>query len=159
MPRWLATGFDVAEFVSPLKVYGRGGVELGAAWREGAATHLGTCVAGYPNAFVMVGPNTGLGHNSIVFMIEAQLNYVVGALREMRRRRLRTLELRPEVQARTYAEVQARLANTVWASGCRSWYLTESGRNDTLWPGSTFEYWRRTLRFDPAAYRAVLQPG
>jgi cation diffusion facilitator CzcD-associated flavoprotein CzcO len=148
-----ATGFAATEFVAPVKIYGRGGVELGATWKSGAATHLGIAVAGFPNMFLVVGPSTGLGHNSLVFMIESQVNYIVAALRRMRRGGQRTLEVRAEVQAQSYAEVQRRLKRTVWASGCRSWYLTADGRNDTLWPGSTFDYWRRTLRFDAESYR------
>jgi cation diffusion facilitator CzcD-associated flavoprotein CzcO len=147
-----ATGFAATDFVAPMKIYGRGGVELGAAWKDGAATHLGISIAGFPNAFLVVGPNTGLGHNSLVFMIEAQVNYIVAALRRLRKSGKRTLEVRAEVQARSYAEVQQRLKNTVWASGCRSWYLTADGRNDSLWPGSTLDYWRRTLRFDAANF-------
>lgn len=148
-----ATGFVATEFVAPVKVYGRGGAELGALWKNGAASHLGISVAGFPNAFFLVGPNTGLGHNSIVFMIEAQVNYLLGALKRMRRSGQRALELRPEIQAQSYAAVQRRMRGTVWASGCRSWYLSADGRNDTLWPGSTLEYWLRTLRFDAASYR------
>jgi hypothetical protein len=105
-------------------------------------------VAGFPDWFLLVGPNTGLGHNSILFMIEAQVNYLVRALRSGKR----AIEVRPEAQAASYAEVQRRLQGTVWLSGCRSWYLTEDGRNDTLWPGSTLEYWWRTRRFDAANY-------
>lgn len=148
-----ATGFVATEFVAPVKVHGRGGVELGDFWKAGAASHLGISVAGFPNAFFLVGPNTGLGHNSIVFMIEAQVNYVLGALKRMRRDGAKTLEVLPEVQAESYAAVQRRMKKTVWASGCRSWYLSADGRNDTLWPGSTLEYWLRTLRFDAASYR------
>jgi len=147
-----ATGFAATEFVAPMKIYGRGGAELGAAWKDGAATHLGISVAGFPNAYLVVGPNTGLGHNSLVFMIEAQVNYIVAALRRMRKAGRRTLEVRAEAQARSYAEVQRRMQRTVWASGCRSWYLSAGGRNDTLWPGSTLDYWRRTLRFDAENY-------
>jgi cation diffusion facilitator CzcD-associated flavoprotein CzcO len=149
-----ATGFAATDFVAPMKIFGRGGTELGAAWKSGAATHLGISATGFPNMFLVVGPNTGLGHNSIVFMIESQVNYIVGALRRMRRAGQRTMEVRAEVQARSYAEVQQRMKRTVWASGCRSWYLTADGRNDTLWPGSTLDYWRRTLRFDAANYAA-----
>ena len=145
-----ATGFVATEFVAPVKVHGRGGVELGELWKDGAASHLGISVAGFPNAFFIVGPNTGLGHNSIIFMIEAQLNYLVGALKSG----ARVLELLPEVQSKSYAAVQRRMKKTVWASGCRSWYLSADGRNDTLWPGSTLEYWWRTLRFDAASYRS-----
>jgi cation diffusion facilitator CzcD-associated flavoprotein CzcO len=150
-----ATGFAATEFVAPMKILGRGGAELGAAWKQGAATHLGISVAGYPNAFLIVGPNTGLGHNSLVFMIEAQVNYVVAGLERLRDSGKRTLEVRPEVQAASYADVQRRLKRTVWASGCRSWYLTADGRNDTLWPGSTLDYWRRTLRFDAENYASA----
>jgi cation diffusion facilitator CzcD-associated flavoprotein CzcO len=150
-----ATGFAATEFVAPMKIFGRGGAELGAAWKSGAATHLGISVAGYPNAFLIVGPNTGLGHNSLVFMIEAQVNYVVAGLERLRGSGKRTLEVRPEVQAASYADVQRRLKKTVWASGCRSWYLTADGRNDALWPGSTLDYWRRTLRFDAGNYSAA----
>jgi cation diffusion facilitator CzcD-associated flavoprotein CzcO len=150
-----ATGFAATEFVAPMKIFGRGGAELGAARKQGAATHLGISVAGYPNAFLIVGPNTGLGHNSLVFMIEAQVNYVVAGLERLRGSGKRTLEVRPEVQAASYADVQQRLKRTVWASGCRSWYLTADGRNDTLWPGSTLDYWRRTLRFDAENYASA----
>ena len=86
-------------------------------------------------------------------MIEAQVRYMVRALRRMRRASLRTLELHPEVQQQSYRTVQERMQRTVWVSGCRSWYLTPEGRNDTLCPGSTLEYWLRTLRFDPQNYR------
>lgn len=147
-----ATGFAATEFVAPVKIHGRGGVELGAAWKSGAATHLGMSVAAFPNMFMVVGPNTGLGHNSLVFMIEAQVDYIVAALRRLLKSGKRSMEVRPEVQARSYADVQRRLKGTVWASGCRSWYLSADGRNDALWPGSTFDYWRRTLRFDAENY-------
>ena len=150
-----ATGFAATDFVAPLKIFGRRGIELGAAWKSGAATHLGISAAGFPNLFFVVGPNTGLGHNSLVFMIEAQVNYIVAALRRLRKSGKRTMEVRADVQANSYAEVQRRLKGTVWASGCRSWYLTPDGRNDTLWPGSTLGYWRRTLRFDAANYAAT----
>ena len=146
------TGFSATEFLSPMRIFGRDGRELGETWRAGAATHLGISTAGFPNLFFLVGPNTGLGHNSIVFMIEAQVRYVVQALARMKAARARTLELRPEAQAASYAEVQARMRRTVWLSGCRSWYLTPDGRNDTLWPGSTLGYWWRTRRFDAARY-------
>jgi cation diffusion facilitator CzcD-associated flavoprotein CzcO len=150
-----ATGFNATEFVAPMKIHGRGGLELGACWKHGAATHLGISVAGFPNAFLIVGPNTGLGHNSLVFMIEAQVNYVVAGLKRLRASGRRSLEVRPEIQAASYADVQQRLRRTVWASGCRSWYLTADGRNDALWPGSTLDYWRRTRRFDAGNYAVM----
>jgi len=148
-----ATGFAATDFVTPMKVRGRGGEDLATSWKKGAATHLGITVAGFPNLFLLVGPNTGLGHNSIVFMIEAQVNYMVRALRKMRRESLGTFELHPETQERSYRSVQQRMKRTVWMTGCRSWYLSADGRNDTLWPGTTLGYWWRTLRFDSGNYR------
>ena len=111
------------------------------------------CVAGFPNMFFMVHPNTGLGHNSIVFMIEAQAHSILGAVKFRRRLRSRTVDLKSSEQARSYTEVQQRMGKTVWASGCKTWYLHDNGTNDTLWPGYTFEYWWRTRRFDPARYQ------
>jgi cation diffusion facilitator CzcD-associated flavoprotein CzcO len=148
-----ATGFAATDFVTPMAVRGRGNEELSATWKRGAATHLGITVAGFPNLFLLVGPNTGLGHNSIVFMIEAQVNYMVRALKMMRRASLATFELHPETQERSYRSVQERMKRTVWMTGCRSWYLSADGRNDTLWPGTTVGYWWKTLRFDAANYR------
>jgi hypothetical protein len=86
-------------------------------------------------------------------MIEAQVNYVLRALKRMRRRSLDTFELHPETQERSYRSVQERMKRTVWMTGCRSWYLSADGRNDTLWPGTTLGYWWKTLRFDASNYR------
>lgn len=148
----LATGFEAAEAAAPFDVRGRGGLSLDAAWREGAEAYLGTTVTGFPNLFLLVGPNTGLGHSSMVFIIESQLAYVLSAIERMRALQLRSVEVRPEVQAAYNARLQARLAKTVWATGCRSWYLTRTGKNTTVWPGFTVEYRWRTRRFDRDAY-------
>lgn len=150
----LGTGFTATEFLAPMRVVGRGGLDLDEHWRDGAATHLGIAVSGFPNLFLLVGPGTTLGHNSIVFMIEAQLRWVIAALGESGRRST-PLELRPEVEQADYAEQQRRAAGTVWASGCDSWYRSADGRLDTVWPGTTIEYWWRTRRFDPAMLRPV----
>jgi cation diffusion facilitator CzcD-associated flavoprotein CzcO len=150
----LATGFTATEFLAPMRVVGRGGLELDEHWRDGAATHLGIAVSGFPNLFLLVGPGTTLGHNSIVFMIESQLRWVMGALGESRRRGT-ALELRPDIERREYAAQQRRAERTVWASGCDSWYRSSDGRLDTVWPGTTIEYWWRTRRFDPAMLRPV----
>jgi hypothetical protein len=119
---------------------------------EKGAGLLGVTVAGFPNLFMLVGPNTGLGHNSIVFMIESQLSYVMGALRHMKSRGIQSLELKPEVQARYNEEIAQRLDHTVWATGCQSWYQDARGRNTVLWPGTTLEFRSRTRRFDPESY-------
>jgi cation diffusion facilitator CzcD-associated flavoprotein CzcO len=148
----LATGFVAAEQVAPFEVRGRGGRKLDEAWDGGAEAYLGTTVAGFPNLFLLVGPNTGLGHSSIVFMIESQLSYVVDALKQMRARRLKGVDVKVAVQESYNARIQERLKKTVWSSGCMSWYLTRSGRNTTLWPGFTFEFWWRTRRFDLESY-------
>ena len=148
----LATGFEAAEAVAPFDVVGRRGQSLDAAWRDGAEAYLGTTVAGFPNLFLLVGPNTGLGHSSMVFIIESQLAYVLGAVKRMRERELRFVDVRPDVQAAYNARIQDRLKKTVWATGCMSWYLTSTGKNTTVWPGFTFEYRRLTKSFDSASY-------
>jgi cation diffusion facilitator CzcD-associated flavoprotein CzcO len=151
----LATGFEAAEQVAPFEVRGRTGRDLNEVWKAGAEAYLGTTVAGFPNLFLLVGPNTGLGHSSIVFMIESQLAYVVDALKKMRARRLRVVEVKRAVEARYNARIQERLKGTVWSSGCMSWYLTRSGKNTTIWPGFTFEFRLRTRRFDLESYDQV----
>jgi hypothetical protein len=110
-------------------------------------------VAGCPNLFFLVGPNTGLGHNSIVFMIESQCNYVLDALRMMEAAGAAELEVRPEAQAAYNARIQEQMRGTVWTSGgCASWYLDAQGRNTTLWPTFTWPFRERTRRLDPAQY-------
>ena len=125
---------------------GRGGRDLHEQWADGASAHLGTVVPGFPNLFVLYGPNTNLGHNSIIVMLEAQIGWVVQAVRLLRRGAARTLEVRPEVAAGFDAWVQERVGHTVFAGGCRSWYLTSSGRNTQNWPASTLTFRRRLRR-------------
>jgi cation diffusion facilitator CzcD-associated flavoprotein CzcO len=149
----LATGFEAAEAVAPFEVRGRGGRDLSATWKDGAEAYLGVSVAGFPNLFLLVGPNTGLGHTSMVFMIESQIAYVLDAVKTMRKKGLRSVEVRDDVERRYNAELQARFPRTVWASGCVSWYQTRSGKNTTLWPGFTVEYRLRTRRFDAGRYQ------
>jgi cation diffusion facilitator CzcD-associated flavoprotein CzcO len=149
------TGFDVHDYVGPVRVTGRGGLDLGDAWRISPEAYLGTTMPGFPNAFVIVGPNTGLGHNSMIFMIECQARYIAGALAHMRARDLAAIEPTVAATRRYNDRVQERLAGTVWASGCKSWYQDASGKNTTLWPGSTAEFFARTYRFDVSAYRTT----
>ncbi len=152
------TGFKASQFVAPMRIYGEsdstgGPLELSALWGSGAAaTRRGITVAGFPNLFMLVGPSTGLGHNSIIFMIEAQMNYIDGAITHARTSRSKVLRLRPDVQASDYASVQKNMQRTVWASGCKSWYQNANGQIDTLWPGYTWQYWLRTRRFQAADY-------
>jgi cation diffusion facilitator CzcD-associated flavoprotein CzcO len=146
------TGFQVAQMPIAERVRGRDGQRLADAWRDGMQAHLGTTVAGFPNLFIVPGPNTGLGHTSMVFMIESQIAYVLDSMRVMDELGAGAVNVRPEVQAAYNAAVQEDMKGTVWLSGCASWYLDASGRNRTLWPGFTFAFRRRTSRFDPAHY-------
>ncbi len=142
----------MTDFPSPLTVFGRNGVNLADHWEDGASTNFGITVSGFPNLWFLAGPGTGLGHNSIVFMIEAQLQQIGRALKYMRSESVAAIELRREVEDASYAELQRRVATTVWASGCSSWYVRENGRVDTIWPGTTTEYWWRARRFAPDRY-------
>jgi len=151
------TGFKATEFVTPMRIFGDGAgaqaPELGNLWHSApAATRLGITVAGFPNLFMLVGPNTGLGHNSIIFMIECQVHYIVQALKNMRERQQGVLSLRPDIQRDEYTQIQQKMKGTVWSSGCKSWYQNVDGRIDTLWPGYTWEYWLKTRRFQQADY-------
>jgi cation diffusion facilitator CzcD-associated flavoprotein CzcO len=144
----LATGFQAAEAMSPFPVRGRDGIELNEVWRQGARAYLGTTVPGFPNLFLIVGPNTGLGHNSMVFMIESQLRYVLDALERMERAQLAAVDTRQAVADAFNAQLQQRMKRTVWANGgCTSWYQTRGGLITTLWPGSTLAFRWRTRRF------------
>ena len=146
------TGFKATDPVPAGLFVGRQGLDLTQRWRGGLEAYLGVSVSGFPNLFILNGPNTGLGHNSVVFMLEAQIRYVMEAIAAMKSDDLPVLEIRRDVERTYNARLQERLAGTVWASGCRSWYLDENGRNTTLWPGYTLEYWWRTRRFDPTRY-------
>jgi cation diffusion facilitator CzcD-associated flavoprotein CzcO len=149
-----ATGFQVSENAAPFPIYGRNGLELNESWREhGAEAYKGTTVKGFPNAFIIMGPNTGLGHSSMVLMIEAQISYALQAIQLMRSEQLKSIEVRPEVQARFNTWLQERMSKTVWQrGGCTSYYNTSSGKNTTLWPGFTFEFIAQTRRFDSDSY-------
>ena len=151
------TGFHVTDSQLPQHICGRDGRSLADHWHAGSSAYFGTTVSGFPNLFLLIGPNTGLGHNSMVFMIESQLNYILDCLRTMDRRNLGVVEVRPEFQEAFDTEVQKRMQSTVWTSGCKSWYLDANGHNTTLWPGFTFEYRRRTRHFDPQHYTLIPQ--
>jgi cation diffusion facilitator CzcD-associated flavoprotein CzcO len=145
------TGFHVTDNPGWQRVKGRDGRVL-ADTVAADLNHLGSECVGFPNLFLMTGLNTGLGHSSMVFMVESQLNLLVSQLRHLERTGYRTVEPRPEAQAAWNEEIQRRMEGTVWTSGCSSWYLDAAGRNATLWPGYTWEYRLRTRRFDPAEH-------
>ena len=140
------TGFEVSGNLTRMKIVGRDGVELNDRWqRDGIGAHLGITMAGFPNLFLLVGPNTGLGHNSMIFMIEQQVAYVIQALAAMDRRDVDWIEVGEQPQRRFVDRVQTRLSDSVW-SGCRSWYLDDNGRNFTIWPHFAWKYWQQTRR-------------
>jgi cation diffusion facilitator CzcD-associated flavoprotein CzcO len=152
------TGFEVIDMPLGRLISGRQGRLLADVWRGAPEGYRGTTVCGYPNLFQLVGPNVGLGHNSMVFMIESQINYVLDALRQMRERRLHSVEVRPEAQRAFNERIQAKFDDTVWLSGCSSWYMNERGRVHALWPMSTIRFRLELARFDLAAYVAEPLP-
>ena len=146
------TGFRVVDYLASMQILGRDGADLNEVWRrDHVRNYLGINVAGFPNLFLLMGPNTGLGHNSMVFMIEAQVHYAVAALEAIQRGRLDSLDVTPAAERAFGDELRAKLAKTVWTSGCASWYQAPDGQV-LLWPGFTFDYWRRTRRVDLTAY-------
>jgi cation diffusion facilitator CzcD-associated flavoprotein CzcO len=148
-----ATGFSVTDIAVAARVRGSGGTQLSDVWDGSPQAYRGTTIAGFPNLFLLVGPNTGLGHNSIVFMIESQINYVAGALGAMRRRGARVVDVRPEAQAAYNAMLDQMTEGTVWVSGgCSSYYIDRNGRNSTIWPTFTWPFRTRTREFDASAY-------
>jgi cation diffusion facilitator CzcD-associated flavoprotein CzcO len=147
------TGFHVSDIPIVDKLRGRDGRTLAQHWDGSPRAYKGAAVAGFPNLFFLVGPNTGLGHNSIVFMIESQIRYVAGALGAMRRRGAAVVDLRPEAQAAYNVELERMTEGTVWVSGgCSSYYIDRKGHNSTIWPTFTWPFRRRTREFDEGAY-------
>jgi cation diffusion facilitator CzcD-associated flavoprotein CzcO len=156
------TGFHVTDIPIGERVHGPDGRSLAEVWQGSPRAYLGTSVAGFPNLFMLIGPNTGNGHTSAIVLIEAQLDYLVGALRQMRERSLASVDVKPDVQTAYNERVQAALAGTVWnAGGCKSYYLDRNGTNSTIYPWTTIDLRRRTSRFRLDEYRvreAVPEP-
>ncbi|NRQ39676.1 NAD(P)/FAD-dependent oxidoreductase [Nonomuraea sp. NN258] len=148
-----ATGFKTTEFLTPIEVTGLGGRSLQEQWRDGAEAYLGISVVNFPNLFLLYGPNTNLGHNSIVFMIECQVNHIMACLPHLSR--TGPMEVRPEVMAAWRGRLDAAMERMVWGNGCQSWYKTASGRVTNNWPGPTTLYRRLTSRPPLPAYRSV----
>lgn len=148
------TGFQATDPIPPKAIFGRNGQDLFEAWKHGPEAYKGATVAGFPNLFLIVGPNTGLGHSSMVFMIESQVAYVMDALKKMRQADKQVFEVKADRQAAFNAKLQGKTAGTVWTTGgCKSWYLhPESGKNVTLWPGFTWQFRQLTRSFDTDAY-------
>jgi cation diffusion facilitator CzcD-associated flavoprotein CzcO len=137
------TGFRSTEFLSPLRITGRDGVRLDDVWADGARAYLGLAVPSFPNLFMLYGPNTNLGHNSILFMVEQQVGFVRSLLEDLGRRGLAVAEVTPAAMERYDLEMLRATQRTVWAEDCHSWYKTASGRITNNWPDFTFRYRRR----------------
>lgn len=151
----MGTGFQSHGFVAPMRVSGLDGRALDDAWRDGPRAYLGMTVAGFPNFFLMYGPNTNVGSGSVVHMLESQIAYIVQAVRALRDPEVLYMDVREDVLSAFDERLQRRLGGTVWnAGGCTSWY-TRGGRNASNWPGSMLGYRRRTRGLDPSDYHFV----
>jgi cation diffusion facilitator CzcD-associated flavoprotein CzcO len=154
----VATGFHVTDSPFFERVRGAEGRTLADKWAaDGMEAYKGTTVSGYPNLFVLVGPATGLGHSSMIYMIESQLNYLASAMTTMRDRGLRSVDVREVVQEAYNAELRANTSETVWTTGCKSWYLDAKGNAPAVWPDFTFAYRGQTRDFDLSAYRRTAE--
>jgi cation diffusion facilitator CzcD-associated flavoprotein CzcO len=145
------TGFRTNDFMFPMEVRGAGGRTLREAWAGGAHAHLGIAVPGFPSLFLMYGPNTNTSGGSIIVYEEAQAAYIRQALEQIRDHGAGAIDARPDVEARTDRELQARFAGTAWTR-CDSWYRTADGRNVANWPGYMREYEQRVKVLDPSDY-------
>jgi cation diffusion facilitator CzcD-associated flavoprotein CzcO len=158
----LGTGFQTTSFLTPMRIEGLGGRVLQDTWKGGAEAYLGITVSGFPNLFMLYGPNTNLGHNSIIFMLECQVRYVMDCVRAIEARDLAWIDVRPDAMRAYNDRLQAVLARTVWAATDHSWYKRADGRITNNWSGTTIEFWWRTRRTDLGVYhqtkRAVGAP-
>ena len=151
-----ATGFHTTDMPVAARIYGSGGVTLAQAWDGDMRALRGTTVAGFPNLCLVIGPNTGLGHNSMIHIVEAQARYIVSYLQTLDQLGAAALDVRADAQQRWCADIERRMASTVWSTGgCVSWYLNAAGRNVTLWPGSIRQFRRATSSLDLGEYDVI----
>jgi cation diffusion facilitator CzcD-associated flavoprotein CzcO len=148
-----ATGFETTSFLAPMAVHGRGGSSLAEAWKDGAEAYFGVAVADFPNLFMLYGPNTNLGHNSIIFMLECQVAYIARCIERLSEYGLATLEVRRDAMDRYNAHIAEELSQTIWSAGCDSWYKTASGKITNNWSTFTSAYWWRTRHVDWSAFK------
>ncbi len=154
----VGTGFAASEFLSPMKITGRNGASLNQAWANGSEAYKGMTVSGFPNLFMLYGPNTNLAHNSIIYMLESQFGYVLSCIEALRAEPGVAMDVKPDRLRDFSATVQQKLQTSVWESGCHSWYLDKNGKNTVNWPGFTFTYRRATRQADPDDY-VFLKPS
>jgi cation diffusion facilitator CzcD-associated flavoprotein CzcO len=149
------TGFRSTEFVAPIEVTGAAGASLKEGWAGGAEAYCGTTVAGFPNMFILYGPNTNLGHNSIIFMVEQQVGHMMRLIDTLFRRGLRSVAVKQATMAAYNEGLQADLGSSVWKTGCRNWYMTERGKITNNWPHSTIAWRKRMRRLDLGDFELV----
>ncbi len=149
------TGFEATDFLVPIRVTGTSGQELSQVWKNGAEAYQGATVAGFPNMFILYGPNTNLGHNSIIFMVENQMKHVMALVKAMRARNLKAIDVKADVMTAYNVWLQNQLTTSVWNAGCRSWYINGSGKITQNWPSSTFSWWRRMRKTNLADFQLI----
>jgi cyclohexanone monooxygenase len=155
----LGTGFTITDLPIAARIHGLDSRTLAETWRGSPQGYLGTTVSGFPNLFMVLGPNVGNGHSSATVLMEMQVNYLIQTLQALKRDGFASADVQLQTQERFNAEVQRRLQRTVWNSGgCTSYYLDVNGRNSTIFPGSTLELRRRLRRFDPDAHVLTSTP-
>lgn len=154
-----ATGFALGLATAPFPIIGRGGRSLDDAWRQGAVAYKGVTVSGFPNWFILMGPNTGPGHTSVLVYTEAQIAYAMQAIRKLMAEDLKFVDVRQDVQDRYNEGLQGRMKYMAWSSGCNSWYLSSDGSNHALYPGFAWEYVLRTRKFKPSEYEIAKAAG
>lgn len=134
------TGFQASKFLAPMKFIGRHGVDLNSVWEDGAESYKGISIPGFPNLFLLYGPNTNLAHNSIIYMLEAQFGYIMQIVKLIHDQQLKYIEVKKERSDEYNTNIQKALKGSIWTIGCNSWYKTASGKNTNNWPGYSFSY-------------------
>ncbi|MGR6874038.1 flavin-containing monooxygenase [Pseudomonas sp. HK3] len=148
----LGTGFTATEFLSPMTITGINNLKLNQAWQDGAEAYLGMSIHQFPNLFIMYGPNTNLGHNSILYMLESQIRYILKATNTVIKKDINAINMKPGIQSHFNQVIQQKVNNSVWSEGCTSWYKTDSGKNTVNWPGFTFSYRKMCKQFSLNQY-------
>ena len=151
------TGFitDPRIYLQPFSCIGEHGIELKQAWKDGAESYYGISHKGFPNLFQLLGPNTVLAHNSVIFMIESQVDYILQMMDLVAQSQSNAIVVKDQVQDQFNHDVQDMLNNTVWQSGCVSWYQQDGGKNFALWPTYTWKYWLKTKSLHPSDFRLI----
>ena len=150
-----ATGFESTSFLAPMAIYGIEGESLEESWQDGAEAYRGVMVHRFPNLFILYGPNTNLGHNSVIFMIENQVRYIMKCIEYFQLHKQTVVDVN-EASMKSYNEnVQRELGESVWVTGCSNWYMTNSGKVVNNWPKSAMAYKEMMNRFNPNTFTKI----